>query len=68
MPDAQLSIPSVFEGSDGMLSLLWKGAQRKMFNTEVGSFWVSITLAQTPDQQTVSAVQARAAELAKRLH
>jgi CheY-specific phosphatase CheX len=68
MPDAQLSIPSVFEGSDGMLSLLWKGAQRKMFNTEVGSFWVSITLAQTPDQQTVSAVQARAAELSKRLH
>jgi hypothetical protein len=51
-----------------MLSLLWKDSQRRMFNTEVGSFWVSITVAMTPEQQQVSAIQARAAELAKQLH
>jgi chemotaxis protein CheX len=67
MPEAQLSIPSVIEGTDGLLTMLWKDAQRTMFNTEVGAFWVSITLAMASDQQQLSAIQARAAELAKRL-
>ena len=67
MPDSQLSIPSVIEGAEGMLSLLWKNSQRKMFNTEVGSFWVSITVAMPSEENQVSAIQARAAELSKRL-
>lgn len=67
MPNSRLSIPSVIEGGEGMLSLLWGSAQRRMFNTEVGSFWVSITMAVTPEQHQLTAIQARAAELAKRL-
>lgn len=67
MPDSQLSIPSVIEGSEGVLSLLWGNSRRRMFNTEVGSFWVSITMATTLEQQQRTAIQARAAELAKRL-
>jgi hypothetical protein len=67
MPDSQLSIPSVFEGSEGILSLLWRKSERRMFNTEVGAFWVSITVAVTQDQKEMTAIQARAAELAKRL-
>ena len=67
MPDAHLSVPAVVEGSEGMVALLWKTAQRKMFNTEVGAFWVSITVASPPEQQTLSPIQARAAELAKQL-
>lgn len=67
MPNSHLSIPSVIEGADGMLSLLWKNSERKMFNTEVGAFWVSITIARTPEQQQLTAIQARAAELAKQL-
>jgi hypothetical protein len=38
-----------------------------MFNTEVGAFWVSITVALTPEQRELTAIQARAAELSKRL-
>ena len=67
MPNARLSIPSVIEGAEEILSFLWKGTQRRMFNTEVGAFWVSITVAMTPEQQQLSAAQARAAELSKRL-
>lgn len=67
MPNSQLSIPSVMESTEGMISLLWKNAERKMFNTEVGAFWVSITIARTPEQHQLTAIQARAAELAKRL-
>ena len=38
-----------------------------MFNTEAGSFWAGITVAMTPEQQQLTARQARAAELSKRL-
>ena len=67
MPSAQLSIPFVIEGAEGMLTLLWRTEQRKMFNTEVGAFWVSITVAMTPEQQQLSVIQARTKELSKRL-
>ena len=67
MPDTRLSVPSVFESKDGTLSLQWHSAERQMFNSEVGAFWVSVTIAHTPEQRQLTAIQARAAELAKQL-
>ena len=67
LPGAHLSIPSVIEGSDAILTLLWRTAHRRVFDTEVGAFGISIVVSQPPEQQQLSEPQQRAADFSKRV-